>query len=150
MKVEPKHLGIGMYQHDVPQKKLASTLDEIVVECVSFVGVDLNTASHSLLRLIHLFISSCCEANSMYDLMKNPYFSYRRVAGIGSSKADKILEYRQKNGPFLSREDIKKVKGIGEKSFEQCAGFIRIIPETVGHEYDHSVLCLIAIEFFSY
>ncbi|KAK3910995.1 S1 RNA-binding domain-containing protein 1 [Frankliniella fusca] len=107
VKVEPKHLGVGMYQHDLSEKKLSSTLDEIVVECVSFVGVDLNTAPHCLLR---------------------------RVAGLNSSRADKILEYRKKNGPFLTREDVKKVRGIGEKSFEQCAGFIRIIPETIDLE----------------
>lgn len=107
VKVEPKHLGVGMYQHDLPQKKLANTLDEVVVECVSFVGVDLNTSPHCLLR---------------------------RVAGLNSSRADKILEYRRKHGPFLTREDIKQVKGIGSKSFEQCAGFIRIIPETVATE----------------
>lgn len=107
VKVEPKHLGVGMYQHDLSEKKLSSTLDEIVVECVSFVGVDLNTAPHCLLR---------------------------RVAGLNSSRAEKIIEYRKNNGPFFSRDEVKKVKGVGEKSFEQCAGFIRIIPETIGLE----------------
>lgn len=104
VKVEPKHLGVGMYQHDLPEKKLSGTLDEIVVECVSFVGVDVNTAPHCLLR---------------------------RVAGFNSSRAEKVVDHRQKYGPFVTRDDLKKVKGIGQKSYEQCAGFIRINPETV-------------------
>lgn len=108
VKVEPRHLGIGMYQHDVSEKKLSNTLDEVVVECVSFVGVDLNTAPHCLLR---------------------------RVAGLNASRATKVIEHRQKQGPFLTREDVKKVKGIGAKSFEQCAGFIRILPQTIGDSH---------------
>ncbi|PNF21294.1 hypothetical protein B7P43_G02121 [Cryptotermes secundus] len=103
VKVEPKHLGVGMYQHDVPEKELSCALDEVVVECVSFVGVDVNIASHCLLR---------------------------RVAGLNSSRAEKIIEWRSNNGPFINRQQLKQVKGIGPKTFEQCAGFIRIIPET--------------------
>jgi competence ComEA-like helix-hairpin-helix protein len=103
VKVEPRHLGVGMYQHDVPEKQLNCTLDEVVVECVSFVGVDVNVASHFLLR---------------------------RIAGLNSSRAEKIIEWRSTNGSFINRQQLKKVKGIGPKTFEQCAGFIRIIPET--------------------
>ncbi|XP_021923205.1 S1 RNA-binding domain-containing protein 1 isoform X2 [Zootermopsis nevadensis] len=103
VKVEPKHLGVGMYQHDVPEKQLSATLDEVVVECVSFVGVDVNTASHCLLR---------------------------KIAGLNSSRAEKIIEWRLANGSFINRQQLKQVKGIGPKTFEQCAGFIRIIPET--------------------
>lgn len=103
VKVEPKHLGVGMYQHDVPEKKLTAALDEVVSECVSFVGVDVNTCSIYLLK---------------------------RVAGLNESKAKNIVEWRLANGPFRSRADLKKVKMIGDKTFQQCAGFIRIIPST--------------------
>ncbi|KAJ9581337.1 hypothetical protein L9F63_023485, partial [Diploptera punctata] len=103
VKVEPKHLGVGMYQHDVPEKQLSSSLDEIVTECVSFVGVDINIASDCLLR---------------------------RVAGLNSARAEKLIEWRRTNGPFTNRQQLKKVKGIGAKTFEQCAGFVRVIPET--------------------
>ncbi|KAI4497488.1 hypothetical protein M0802_007499 [Mischocyttarus mexicanus] len=104
VKVEPKHLGVGMYQHDLPQKQLMQSLNEVVTEVVSFVGVDVNTASHSLLT---------------------------KVAGLNQSKATNIIEWRNKQGPFLNRQQILKVKGIGSKTFEQCSGFIRILPETV-------------------
>ncbi|RZF41438.1 hypothetical protein LSTR_LSTR000152 [Laodelphax striatellus] len=103
VKIEPKHLGVGMYQHDVPVKQLSSSLDEVVSECVSFVGVDVNTASHSVLR---------------------------RVAGLNASRASKIIEWRESYGSFTNRQQLRLVKGIGEKSYEQCAGFIRIIPQT--------------------
>ncbi|XP_043503760.1 S1 RNA-binding domain-containing protein 1 [Polistes fuscatus] len=104
VKVEPKHLGVGMYQHDLPQKQLMQSLNEVVTEVVSFVGVDINTASHSLLR---------------------------KVAGLNQSRATNIIEWRNKHGPFLNRQQILRVKGIGNTTFEQCAGFIRILPETV-------------------
>ncbi|KAK2587752.1 hypothetical protein KPH14_003860 [Odynerus spinipes] len=103
VKVEPKHLGVGMYQHDLPEKQLLQALNEVVSEAVSFVGVDINTASHSLLK---------------------------RVAGLNVTRAANIIEWRSKHGPFLNRQQILDVKGIGSKTFEQCAGFIRIIPET--------------------
>lgn len=95
VKVEPKHLGVGMYQHDLNEKVLSETLDEVVMECVSFVGVDINTASKDILS---------------------------RVAGLTNLRAEKILSYRQENGPFLERKDLLKVKSIGEKIFSQCAG----------------------------
>lgn len=104
VKIEPKHLGVGMYQHDLPEKQLIQSLNEVVTEAVSFVGVDVNTASHSLLR---------------------------KVAGLNVSRATSIIEWRNKHGPFLNRRQILNVKGIGSKTFEQCAGFIRILPETV-------------------
>ncbi|XP_068083252.1 S1 RNA-binding domain-containing protein 1 isoform X2 [Anabrus simplex] len=103
VKVEPKHLGVGMYQHDVPEKRLSSTLDEVVSECVSFVGVDLNTASETILR---------------------------RIAGLNASRAANIIEWRSVYGPFMNRQQLLQVKGIGNKTFEQCAGFIRINPAT--------------------
>lgn len=103
VKVEPKHLGVGMYQHDLPEKQLLQSLNEVVTEAVSFVGVDINTASHSLLK---------------------------RVAGLNIARATNIIEWRNKNGPFVNRQQITSVKGIGSKTFEQCAGFIRIRPET--------------------
>uniref|UniRef100_A0A8C2Q476 S1 RNA binding domain 1 n=1 Tax=Cyprinus carpio TaxID=7962 RepID=A0A8C2Q476_CYPCA len=91
IKIDPKHIGIGTYQHDVSQSLLRAALDGVVQECVSFVGVDINICSETLMR---------------------------HIAGLN-------------NGPFLIREQLKLVKGLGPKSFQQCAGFIRINPETV-------------------
>jgi competence ComEA-like helix-hairpin-helix protein len=99
VKIEPKHLGVGMYQHDVNEKTLKKTLDEVISECVSFVGVDLNIASFSLLK---------------------------HVAGLTEKRAEAIVAYREENGRFQSRADLLKVKSIGPKSFTQCAGFVRI------------------------
>ncbi len=99
VKIDPKSLGIGQYQHDVDQKLLKEMLDSTVERCVSKVGVNLNTASKHLL-------------------------SY--VSGIGSSLAKNITEHRSINGPFRSRKDLIKVKRLGDKVFEQCAGFLRI------------------------
>ncbi|XP_012255907.2 uncharacterized protein YdcI [Athalia rosae] len=114
VKVEPKHLGIGMYQHDLPEKRLQLTLGEVISETVSFVGVDINTASHCLLR---------------------------RVAGLNASRAASIIEKRKQCGPFQNRQQLLKVKGIGKKSFEQCAGFIRILPETAGIDLESLKEC---------
>ncbi|XP_076464410.1 S1 RNA-binding domain-containing protein 1-like [Babylonia areolata] len=100
VKIEPKHIGVGMYQHDVAKTKLQTALDSVVEECVSFTGVDLNTASHCLLR---------------------------RVAGLNVTKANKVIEWRTQNGKFTNRSQLLKVKGLGEKSYEQCAGFVRVI-----------------------
>ena len=104
VKIEPQHLGVGMYQHDVAKAKLKTALDEVVSECVSFVGVDVNSCSEYLLK---------------------------RVAGLNSARAKAIVEYRDKNGDFVNRDQIKKVKGIGDKVWTQCAGFIRIVPRKV-------------------
>ena len=99
VKIDPKSLGVGQYQHDVDQALLRETLDNTVVSCVNNVGVNLNTASSYLL-------------------------SY--VSGIGPALADNIVEYRSENGPYTSRKDLLKVKRLGAKAFEQCAGFLRI------------------------
>ena len=99
VKVDPKAIGVGQYQHDVHQPLLGAKLDEVVVSCVNGVGVELNTASAPLLE---------------------------RVSGVSASLAKSIVEWRNENGKFRSREDLKKVKGLGEKAFEQCAGFLRI------------------------
>ncbi|MBP5528049.1 MAG: RNA-binding transcriptional accessory protein [Bacteroidales bacterium] len=99
VKIDPKSIGVGQYQHDVDQKMLAESLSDTVVSCVNSVGVELNTASRELL-------------------------SY--VSGIGSALADKIVEHRNKNGAFADRQGLKKVKGLGDKAFEQCAGFLRV------------------------
>ncbi|XP_073484172.1 S1 RNA-binding domain-containing protein 1-like isoform X4 [Aquarana catesbeiana] len=104
VKIEPKHIGVGMYQHDVSQVLLKSTLDSVVEECVSFVGVDINICSETLLR---------------------------HIAGLNSVHAKNIIEWREKNGPFLNREQLKCVKGLGPKTFQQCVGFIRINQEYV-------------------
>lgn len=99
VKIDPKSLGVGQYQHDVDQSLLRETLDNTVESCVNSVGVNVNTASPYLL-------------------------SY--VAGIGPSLAANIVEYRSGHGPYRSRNDLSKVKRLGEKAFEQCAGFLRI------------------------
>ncbi|XP_067680479.1 S1 RNA-binding domain-containing protein 1-like isoform X2 [Haliotis asinina] len=100
VKIEPKHIGVGMYQHDIAESKLKTALDSVVEECVSFVGVDINTGSECLLR---------------------------RIAGLNASKAKKIIEWREKNGAFVSREQLLGIKGLGQKGYEQCAGFIRVL-----------------------
>ena len=99
VKIDPKAIGVGLYQHDVNQKKLSDTLDEVVGSVVNQVGVNLNTASYMLLKY---------------------------VSGITSSTAKKIVAYRDANGKIMSREDLKKVPGLGPKAFEQCAGFLKI------------------------
>uniref|UniRef100_A0A672NJQ2 S1 RNA binding domain 1 n=1 Tax=Sinocyclocheilus grahami TaxID=75366 RepID=A0A672NJQ2_SINGR len=103
IKIDPKHIGIGTYQHDVSQSLLRAALDGVVQECVSFVGVDINICSETLMR---------------------------HIAGLNAGRARSIMEWKEKNGPFLNREQLKLVKGLGPKSFQQCAGFIRINPET--------------------
>ena len=102
-KIDPKAIGVGLYQHDVNQKKLAEQLDEVVSSVVNNVGVNLNTASYMLLKY---------------------------VSGINSSTAKKIVAYRDANGKIKSREDLKKVPGLGPKAFEQCAGFLKIAEST--------------------
>ncbi len=99
VKIDPKSIGVGQYQHDVDQRMLAESLADTVESCVNSVGVELNTASRELL-------------------------SY--VSGIGPSLADKIVAHRNKNGAFASREALHDVKGLGDKAFEQCAGFLRV------------------------
>ena len=99
VKIDPKSLGVGQYQHDVDQTLLKEKLDTTVESCVNSVGVNLNTASSYLL-------------------------SY--VSGIGPALAENIVEYRSENGPYKSRKDLLKVKRLGGKAFEQCAGFLRI------------------------
>ena len=99
VKIDPKSIGVGQYQHDVDQKMLAASLGDVVESCVNSVGVELNTASRELL-------------------------SY--VSGIGPALADKIVTHRNKNGAFVDREALHSVKGLGDKAFEQCAGFLRV------------------------
>ena len=99
VKIDPKSIGVGQYQHDMNQKKLGETLGGVVEDCVNSVGVDLNTASPSLL-------------------------SY--VSGISSAVSKNILAYREENGKFMSRKELLKVAKLGPKAFEQCAGFLRI------------------------
>lgn len=99
VKIEPKAIGVGQYQHDVNQVKLARALDARVEDCVNAVGVDVNTASAPLLA---------------------------RVAGLSSSVAENVVKFRDANGAFRTREQLKKVPRLGDKAFEQCAGFLRI------------------------
>ena len=102
VKIDPKAIGVGQYQHDMPQAKLSETLDGVVEDCVNAVGVDLNTASPSLLR---------------------------RVAGISQTVAKNVAAYREEKGRFSSRKELLKVPKLGPKAFEQCAGFLRV-PES--------------------
>ncbi|MCQ2561570.1 MAG: RNA-binding transcriptional accessory protein [Clostridia bacterium] len=102
VKIEPMAIGVGQYQHDMPQAKLEETLTGVVEDCVNAVGVDINTASPSLLL---------------------------RVSGLTKTTAKNIVTYREENGPFKSRKEIKKVPKLGPKAFEQCAGFLRV-PES--------------------
>lgn len=99
VKIDPKSIGVGQYQHDVDQTKLKHSLDQTVENCVNLVGVNLNTASRYLLTY---------------------------VSGLGESLAQNIVNWRTENGPFRSRKDLKKVPRLGAKAFEQCAGFLRI------------------------
>ena len=102
VKIEPKAIGVGQYQHDMPQKRLGETLDGVVEDCVNSVGADLNTASPALLS---------------------------RVSGLNSTVCKNIVAYREENGAFSSRSELKKVPKLGPKAFEQCAGFLRV-PES--------------------
>ena len=102
VKIEPKAIGVGQYQHDMPQKRLSEALDGVVEDCVNSVGADLNTASPALLS---------------------------RVSGVNSTVSKNIVAYREENGAFSSRAELKKVPKLGPKAFEQCAGFLRV-PES--------------------
>ena len=102
VKIDPKAIGVGQYQHDCPQKELDAALGGVVEDCVNAVGVDLNTASQSLLR---------------------------QVSGLTATTAKNIVAYREENGAFTSRAQIKKVPKLGPKAFQQCAGFLRV-PES--------------------
>ena len=102
VKIDPKAIGVGQYQHDMPQKRLPGALDGVVEDCVNTVGVDLNTASAPLLE---------------------------KVSGVSAAVAKNIVAYREENGAFQSRAELKKVPKLGPKAFEQCAGFLRV-PES--------------------
>ena len=99
VKIDPKSIGVGQYQHDVDQGKLKKSLDTVVESCVNLVGVNLNTASKHLLTY---------------------------VSGLGPQLAQNIVNFRKENGPFSARKELKKVPRLGDKAFEQCAGFLRI------------------------
>lgn len=102
VKIEPKAIGVGQYQHDMPQKRLEEALDGVVEDCVNAVGVDVNTASPSLLR---------------------------HISGLTATTAKNIVSYREENGPFSGRKQLLKVPKLGPKAYEQCAGFLRV-PES--------------------
>ncbi len=111
VKIEPWHIGVGQYQHDLNQKRLEEALSGVVEDCVNTVGVDVATASVSLLTY---------------------------VSGINGRIAENILKYQRENGEIKSREELKKIKGIGAKTFEQCAGFLRIVgPEPLDNTAVH-------------
>lgn len=100
VKIEPKSIGVGQYQHDVNQTQLARSLDTVIEDCVNAVGVDVNTASASLLK---------------------------QVSGLSVSVSDNIVDFRNNNGPFKNRKQLKKVPRLGDKAYEQAAGFLRIM-----------------------
>ncbi len=102
VKIDPKSIGVGQYQHDMPEKRLSETLDGVVEDCVNAVGVDVNTASAPLLA---------------------------RVSGLNAGVAANVVKYREENGAFTSRKQLLKVPKLGAKAFEQCAGFLRV-PES--------------------
>lgn len=111
VKIDPKSIGVGQYQHDVDQSALKNSLDDVVMSCVNSVGVSLNTASAHLLRY---------------------------VSGLGPQLAQNIVQFRAQNGPFKSRDQLKKVPRLGPKAYEQCAGFLRI--EGGKHPLDNSAV----------
>jgi uncharacterized protein len=119
VKIDAKSIGVGQYQHDVDQQKLKESLDVVVQSCVNLVGVNLNTASKSLLTY---------------------------VSGLNEQTAQSIINYRNQNGAFLSRNELKKVPRVGPKAFEQCAGFLRIagakniLDNTAVHPESYSVV----------
>jgi uncharacterized protein len=100
VKIDPKSIGVGQYQHDVNQTKLARSLDAVVEDCVNAVGVDVNTASPALLA---------------------------RISGLSATLAENIVKYRDEHGAFASRAQLRKVPRLGDKTFEQAAGFLRIM-----------------------
>ena len=102
VKIDPKAIGVGQYQHDMPAKRLDEALGAVVEDCVNAVGVDLNTASASLLQ---------------------------KVSGLNGTIAKNVVIYREENGPFTARSQLKKVPKLGPKAYEQCAGFLRV-PES--------------------
>ncbi len=99
VKIDPQHIGVGMYQHDVDEKQLKESLEQVIESCVNYVGVDLNTASASLLR---------------------------HVSGLNQLTARRVVEYRTQHGPFATRAQLKEVPGIGQATFTQAAGFLKI------------------------
>lgn len=111
VKIDPKSIGVGQYQHDVDQNKLKKSLDVVVESCVNSVGVNVNTASKHLLTY---------------------------VSGLGPQLAQNIVNYRKENGPFKSRKELKKIPRLGDKAYEQCAGFLRI-PDA-GNPLDNSAV----------
>ena len=112
VKIDPKAIGVGQYQHDMPQKRLTEALGGVVEDCVNTVGVELNTASPSLLE---------------------------KVAGLSTAVSKNIVAYREENGAFHSRAELKKVPKLGPKAFEQCAGFLRVSesPNVLDHTAVH-------------
>ena len=100
VKIDPKAIGVGQYQHDVTPKKLEESLKGVVEDCVNTVGVDLNIATPSLLT---------------------------HISGINAAIAKNIVEYREENGKFKTRKELLKVKRLGAKAYEQCAGFLRVM-----------------------
>lgn len=123
VKIDPKSIGVGQYQHDVDQAKLSKSLDEVVISCVNSVGVDLNTASKSILKY---------------------------VSGIGETLAQNIVTFRKENGDFINRKELLKVPRLGQKAYEQAAGFLRInngdqvLDKTAVHPESYHVVELMA------
>ena len=122
IKVAPQHLGVGMYQHDLQPRWLQEVVEGVMEECISFVGVDVNTAQPHVLA---------------------------RVAGLSSSKAQEIIKYRAQHGRFRCRNELRKVRSIGPSTFAQCAGFLRVKPEFSSTRMDASKLVYMSDDFQS-
>ena len=128
MKIDPKAIGVGQYQHDMPQKRLSEALTGVVEDCVNKVGVDLNTASASLLEY---------------------------VSGLSSAVAHNIVTYREENGAFTSRSQLLKVPKLGPKAYTQCAGFLKIpngknVLDNTGVHPESYDACREILDYFSY
>ncbi|XP_057313558.1 S1 RNA-binding domain-containing protein 1-like isoform X1 [Hydractinia symbiolongicarpus] len=118
VKIEPRHIGVGMYQHDVDQSMLKASVEDVIEDCVSFVGVDLNACSVDMLR---------------------------RVSGINKKQAEAIVNHRNKTGYFINRKELLSIKGIGKLTYRNCAGFVRIV-KAINSDQSHSEVKLEEIE----
>ncbi|RWS03533.1 S1 RNA-binding domain-containing protein 1-like protein [Dinothrombium tinctorium] len=123
VKMDPKKLSVGMFSRDIPREKIEEVFNEVVCECVSFVGVDINIASATLLS---------------------------KVSGLTLQIAKRIVDARKENGPFISREQLLEIKGIGLKQYEQCAGFVRIIPETSQASFGRRYILMESFSCYSF
>src|SRR5690606_38905504 len=132
VKIDAKSIGVGQYQHDVDQLKLQERLDRVVESCVNKVGINLNTASKSLLR----YVSGIGGVGINLNTASKSLLRY--VSGIGEKLAENIINHREENGAFTSRKELLQVARLGDKAYEQSAGFLRI--KNPAHPLDDSAV----------